>query len=197
MADGSQIEAVGMGNVSIGNLQLSGVLHVPRAGGNLVSVARLIDSGYQVSFGTKISTITQDDLRVEGERDGNLYYLPKYKSDDKANLGLSTNKSTPQTIEIWHQRLGHRTLDNASIQYIQPRVSELAIVPSTKGKDENKLCETCAIGRQHKEPMTGTRTKANELLDVVHSDICGPMQVGFVTGPVSEEQGQSNLGYSD
>jgi len=69
IADVSQIEAVGMGNVSIGNLQLSGVLHVLRAGGNLVSVAQLIDSGYQVSFGTKISTITQDDLRVEGERD--------------------------------------------------------------------------------------------------------------------------------
>ena len=55
-------------------------------------------------------------------------------------------------------------------------------MPSTKGKDENKLCETCAIGQQHKEPMTGTRTKANELRDVVHSDICGPMQVSTISG---------------
>lgn len=30
--------------------------------------------------------------------------------------------------------------------------------------------------------MTGKREKANELLEVVHSDVCGPMQVSTITG---------------
>jgi len=63
IADGSRIEAVGMGDVSIGQLHLSEVLHVPRAGGNLISVARLIDAGFNVSFGARICIICREDMR--------------------------------------------------------------------------------------------------------------------------------------
>ena len=64
IADGSKIVAVGVGDVSIGQLQLTNVLHVPRVGGNLISVARLIDSGYEVSFAAEACIITKKDLRV-------------------------------------------------------------------------------------------------------------------------------------
>ena len=75
IANGSKIVAVGVGDVSIGQLQLTNVLHVPRVGGNLISVARLIDSGYEVSFGAEACIITKKDLRVTAKREGNLYYL--------------------------------------------------------------------------------------------------------------------------
>lgn len=45
IADGSHIEAVGKGDIQIGELQLTGILDVPPLGGNLVSVGRLIDCG--------------------------------------------------------------------------------------------------------------------------------------------------------
>jgi len=103
-------------------------------------------------------------------------------SSEQANLGLATNKSIPQTIEVWHRRLGHRTLDQASIQYLQPRVSEFTIKRGTNDNGHSRICETCAIGRQHTEPITGTREKAKDLLEVVNSDICGPMQVSTIAG---------------
>lgn len=43
------------------------------------------------------------------------------------------------------------------------------------------LCEMGALGQQHKELSTGTREKAADLLEVVHSDICGPMQISTIT----------------
>lgn len=50
IADGSRIEAIGIGSIGIGKLHLTDVLHDPRVRGNLMSVARLIDCGYNVSF---------------------------------------------------------------------------------------------------------------------------------------------------
>jgi len=182
IADGSKIAAIGMGNVSIGQLCLSDVLHVPQAGGNLISVGRLIDSGYNVSFGSKMCTISKQALSLKGERQGNLYCLRKLKNHDSAHLGLATNKSVPETAEVWHRRLGHRTLDTGSISYLKSRVSDFEIKGNTGERDERKICKTCAIGHQHKEPMTGSRGKAVELLEVVHSDICGPMQVSTING---------------
>ena len=44
------------------------------------------------------------------------------------------------------------------------------------------VCATCAGGRQHRESMTGTREKVKDLLQCVHSDICGPMQAQTHSG---------------
>jgi len=85
IADGSKIASIGMGNVSIGLLCLSDVLHVPQAGGNLISVGRMIDSSYNVSFGSKMCTISKQALSVKGDQQGNLYYLRKLKNHDSAH----------------------------------------------------------------------------------------------------------------
>ena len=47
---------------------------------------------------------------------------------------------------------------------------------------EAVLCETGTLGQQHKELSTSTREKAADLLEVVHSDICRPMQISTITG---------------
>jgi len=79
------------------------------------------------------------------------------------------------------KRLGHRTLDQVAIQYLKPRVSDFNIDSKKQAGSESKICETCASGRQHKESMTGSREKPSELLAVVDSDICGPMQVSTLS----------------
>src|SRR3954454_4315104 len=45
------------------------------------------------------------------------------------------------------------------------------------------VCEGCALGKSHRSPMPdqGT-TRATQLLELVHSDICGPMQVNSLGG---------------
>ena len=45
-----------------------------------------------------------------------------------------------------------------------------------------QVCETCAIGRQHKETMTGMREKVKDLLECKHSDVCRPMQTPTLSG---------------
>jgi len=44
------------------------------------------------------------------------------------------------------------------------------------------ICATSSLSYQHKEPITRKRQKPQQLLDVVHSDVCGTMQVSIITG---------------
>jgi len=77
----------------------------------------------------------------------------------------------------------HRTHGTQGIIFadVRARVSDMEIQESTMERTRTReVCETCAIVRQHKEAMTGTRKKATDLLDIVHSDICGPMQVSTI-----------------
>ena len=59
-----------------GIIWLSGVLHVPDIGSNLIRVASIVHKGFQVEF-TKSGCIVskQDTGKVIGKRQGNIYCL--------------------------------------------------------------------------------------------------------------------------
>ena len=151
-------------------------------GGNLIYVSQLIDAGYAVSFESARCTISKGRNTSISNRKGNLYYLLAEIPKAISYQGLRTNKSVPEAIEVWYKRLGHRTLDQAAIQYLKLRVTDFKIDNEKEAGSASTICETCASGRQHKESMTGSREKPCELLAVVHSDISGPMQVSTISG---------------
>jgi len=177
IADQSKMQAVGRGDVSIGPLHLPNVLLVPQLGANMLSVARMIDSGWDVRFTSAICTIAKKGIDLQGEREGNLYYLRIPESNIHAHLRLATNKleAKPQKLAIWYRRLGHRRLNKTAVKYLSSKISELDIERSTDHQGEKDKRCTCAVGRQQKEASTGTREKTKVLLEVVHSDICGLM----------------------
>lgn len=48
---------------------------------------------------------------------------------------------------------------------------------------KNTLCQPCIEGKEHKENFsTQCAQRAIQLLEFIHSDICGPMQVGTHSG---------------
>ena len=38
-------------------------------------------------------------------------------------------------------------------------------------------CEPCLMGKMTKTPFYGTMEQANDLLEIIHTDVCGPMSV--------------------
>ena len=165
----------------VGSITLTEMWHVPNIGGNLISVSRMVDAGFYVEFGPTTCTVNQGGTRSNlGQRVRNLYYLNKElvsnteSFTEVAKLGLSTNQFPIATIETWHKRHGHRTLNATAMAYISSKVANMEIRGA--GKPTPTICGTCAIGRQHKEAGTKTREKAKEVLEVVHLDVRGPMQ---------------------
>ena len=39
-------------------------------------------------------------------------------------------------------------------------------------------CEACLMGKMTKTPFTGHPERVGELLEIIHSDVCGPMNTG-------------------
>jgi len=193
IADGTKIHAHGTGEIKIhtalGVIRLTNVWHVPTIGASLMSVARIVDAGYMVGFEQSVCYVSKDGMRTElGKRNRSLYHVAQnnefqsYEENtpNQANLGLATNQSPSATLETWHRRLCYRTLDSPAVNYISSKVRDMEVsntsVPSTK------ICGVCALGPQHKEAETKAREKATELLSVVHSDLCGPMETATLNG---------------
>jgi hypothetical protein len=47
-------------------------------------------------------------------------------------------------------------------------------------------CESCILGKHHREKfVSGVSYKEKDPLEIVHTDLCGPMQTPSLTGCVS------------
>jgi hypothetical protein len=40
-----------------------------------------------------------------------------------------------------------------------------------------ETCEPCLMGKMTKTPFSGTMEQATDLLEIIHTDVCGPMSV--------------------
>ena len=80
-------------------------------------------------------------------------------------------------VDLWHLRMDHIN---------KHRLKQLHTI--SRGIDsfnENDMtfCQSCIIGKQHKQNIPkGGVTRATQLLELIHSHICGPTQVGTHSG---------------
>ena len=70
--------------------------------------------------------------------------------------------------QLWHLRLGHVNLD---------RICRLVTSGYLSPLDVNALpvCEPCLVGKMTMRPFKAKGYRAKEVLDLVHTDLCGPM----------------------
>jgi len=72
-------------------------------------------------------------------------------------------------IDIWHRRMGHLNEDN--VRKLAKMVDGMGIkVRTTVG-----VCEPCLEGKQTRQPSCKPATRAKETLELIHSDLCGPI----------------------
>jgi transposase InsO family protein len=175
IGNGKEITAIGQGNISLetttGTIELVGVLHVPEIGSNLISVASMVDQGFRVEFSKNGCMVSKwNTEKVIGKQDGNIYFLTGLQEVALAGLSHAENLATP---EVWHRRIGQRSLNTQAIERMRNSVSVFEI--STKAKHEAGVCAICAQGKQCREQLTGQRRKTEQILDRIYSDVCGPM----------------------
>ncbi|KAL5562281.1 hypothetical protein UlMin_032028 [Ulmus minor] len=73
---------------------------------------------------------------------------------------------------LWHRRFGHFNVHGLKILRQKNMMRNL---PTIKEMDET--CEGCMLGKQHRQPFpSGKAWKAKKLLELVHTDVCGPMR---------------------
>ena len=45
------------------------------------------------------------------------------------------------------------------------------------GYESLGACEPCLMGKMTKTPFSGTMERATDLLEIIHTDVCGPMSI--------------------
>ena len=74
------------------------------------------------------------------------------------------------TTFLWHCHLGHIGVK---------RMKKLHIDGLLESLDYESLgtCEPCLMGKMTKTPFSRTMERATDLLEIIHTDVCGPMNI--------------------
>ena len=182
IGDKSNVQAVGTGQVALTILVngrpktciLSDVLHIPNLGYNLISVSAMDAKNIKTSFSNGTCNISKNGrVLAQGFRNGGLYALHTVVSDQPRNVAAIAN------LELWHARLGHVHTEGIK------RMVNKCVVDGISFKDSSipQVCDACVKGKIHCHPIPKhSDTRSAALLDLVHSDVCGPLQVPSMGG---------------
>jgi hypothetical protein len=171
------IEGFGQASVKLelGNhVHLSNVLYVPGLEKNLVSISCLEDKGNRIAFmdGKLLSwhkNSSIEDAKVIGSREGNLYRLLEQNEEVLVHDEINLN-------ELWHRRYAH--INYQALPFLRKMVEG---IPKLKSTHEG-ICKGCALGKNIKRPFPSSNNRSKEILDLIHSDVCGPMPVRSLGG---------------
>jgi hypothetical protein len=175
-----KVQGYGIINVYLPNgqmRQIHNVMYVPALKKNLLSVSTITDNHLKVEFG-KLGCIVkdvQDHYKVvsTGTRVGGLYRLDVTV---KRHVALTSQETS--TAELWHHRYGHLNYNDLSLLQRKSMVEGLPVM-----KCEHLPCEACALGKQHREEFpVHTEKRKYDILELIHTDVCGPMQTRSLGG---------------
>ncbi len=178
LGDNTVIKALGQREVSLPttiglhdfNLDLQKVLYVPSLTKNLLSVPAMVEMEAEFFFDDeKCCVVKNGEKFIIGTLANKLYTVNLKESAQVASI------SHALPLSVWHRRLGH--LNNSYVEQLSKKdmvdgmVHEASVYPE-------KDCEACILGKmQRKSLPKQSEHRATRPYEVIHTDVCGPMQV--------------------
>ena len=186
LGDGKAVEAVGVGIARVRMMfngssprrsQLHHVLYVPKLTCNLFSVPAAAAKGNVVNFGHSKCWIRDGSGKLKGTGSlVNRLYQLDCEAIPMDHASVSCEQSS---VDRWHLRLGH--LNGQQLERIVQK--DLAIGVNIPRKEELSFCEGCIEGKMHRKPFKPVgEIRSTRRLQLVHSDVCGPMQTASMGG---------------
>ncbi|CAL1375794.1 unnamed protein product [Linum trigynum] len=166
LPNGSKVPVSHIGSVTLfPGLTLDGVLLVPSFTFNLVSISQLthqlpISLHFESDSCHIQDLLTKNQIGLARQIKGLYHLLPTPSIPQVA----ATYNFQPQSIQLWHWRLGHPS--QAREQQILGCNREIV-----------KHCSTCHLAKQKRLPFPLSDSKANSPFDLIHVDIWGPLAV--------------------
>ena len=160
------------------HIRLENTLCVPLLKTNLLSISKTTTNGYDVNFKDMHAVVLNrnGETVVKAERRGDLYYVEEITESTAA-----ANSKTSE-LEKWHNRYGHLNEKDLKKLISKDMVKGVSLDSFAK----MPFCEICVLGKQSATPFPQVSlTKSDKLLELVHSDVCGPMRTRSIGGAVS------------
>ncbi|PNY01730.1 copia-type polyprotein, partial [Trifolium pratense] len=173
LGDDSRMNVMGKGNVKLsinGRVHiLTDVYFIPGLKTNLLSIGQIQQKNTTIVFKNDICKVyhREKGLLFATYMSTNRMYV--VKAEVIAPRCLQASKIV--NSQLWHNRYCHLSIKGLNILVIKDMVKGL---PALKELDEN--CVNCLVGKQHKDAIPKQATwRASLKLELVHSDICGPI----------------------
>ena len=106
-----------------------------------------------------------------------------YTPNENSSLDLDLNNTHIHNIEtkrckvnndsatyLWHYRLGHIGVKRMKKLHADGLLESLDY-------ESVDACEPCLMGKMTKTLFFGTMKRAIDLLEIIHTDVCGPMNI--------------------
>nr|KYP43110.1 Retrovirus-related Pol polyprotein from transposon TNT 1-94 [Cajanus cajan] len=177
LPNGSQVSTCVSGTVLLSKTcYLTDVLFIPNFHFNLISVSKLAktlsctltfsDSDCQIQANHSMRMIGAAELRA------GLYAM--VSSPESNVVHHCTSHFFTYQSDLWHLRLGHLSHDKLS-----------ALKGSYPEIQCNKIslpCEICHLAKHKRLPFPDSLTKSENVFDLIHVDIWGPLSVASIFG---------------
>ena len=187
LGDNRVVQALGKGNIWLdikdendyNPARLVDVLYVPDLAKNLFSVNAAAKRGYTIELQQSGCVILDKFRKISGsgKLQNNLYVLDVNGKNEKFHhVNVASNEHLE---DLWHQRFGHLSTTNLRLLRDQKLVSGMDF----QSAKESDFFEGCAHGKQKRVSFPkGQATRTREILEIVHNDVCGPMQENSLGG---------------
>jgi transposase InsO family protein len=190
----AEVEAIGELPLELNNgfiLRLHNVLYVPSLSRNLIYVSCLDADGFDCQFGNRQCLILFDNKVVGlAFRQDKFYMLSMHENVNvvcndgnvvcKEKASSSTNVSSKckkyddaTSTKLWHYRLGY-----ISRGRVERLIKNDILIPLDFSNSD--YCVDCIKGKYAKHVKKGEAKRSVGVLEIIHTDICGPFPVKSV-----------------
>ncbi|GJX69180.1 hypothetical protein Tco_0304907 [Tanacetum coccineum] len=173
----AQVEAIRSFDLVLPNglvICLDNCHYAPTITRGIVSVSRLVDNGFVQCFTDYgISVSKNDVLYFNAIARNGIYKIDMHDLVPNVNSIYNvSNKRIKRNLDstyLWHCRLAH--INKKRIKQLQ----QDGLLKSTDDESFDK-CESCLSGKITKKPFSHSNERAKDLLEIIHTDVCGPLR---------------------
>jgi len=161
-------------------VEFSRVLHVPSLHNNLLSCLFLTKhKGFEILINSK---------QMDFKRDGQTLFCAPISLHNSAQLDGTTVpppesahrvSTLPLTLSLWHRRCCHHGLADIAKMRKGELVTGMVI---NSDEQPDVICEPCLAGKMHSNPFPLSPNRALQPLELIHSDLHGPLPVQTCEG---------------
>ena len=135
---------------------------------SIVSISCLDKIGFEIIIRNNCCSFYLNNvLYGSAQLVNGLYILDQVNLIYNINTKRSRTNDSNQTY-LWHCRLGHISEKRITKLYKDSFLDSFVL-------EQLEICESCLLGKMTKSPFTGKGERASDLLGLIHSDVCGPM----------------------
>lgn len=188
IADGKVLKATKVGHViskfSVYGgkipIKMQNVYYVENMERNLISYARITDKHKIVSIGNNSKVFDRyNNLIAIAWKEGRVYKMTSVIDHKEVDVNVVSNsRDSMTTKEKWHRILGH-----VNFNYLKTLCKDQLLdgVPEEL-ESEFMKCKICIENKMHNVPFENNRSKAKEILEIIHTDLNGPQSTPGLNG---------------